>query len=387
MVNEELLFRDDMMLNWMRDRFLQLLASGRRRSGQPLRQAFEQLGLHPHYTYPTIALLQLAGAQDEPADSRTEQLRQILRQQLPETTVVYVDEQGRAAILFSWSARHLLPALQRTLTERWGLDAVFGIGQPCRQLAEIHRSCLQAESALQSRFYRGESRLLYASELQPYTPLKDYPEEGEQQLLAAVKAAESEAEVAEAVRCFYTSLLQQGMPDIKHMYELTMRLLVTTEKRLFADHGYSESHARAEVTAILDMETLEELQAYLVRCYMELRKTPLSEAKENHRRIIQKTIRLMEQDCDKVTLCVVASKVYMTPSYLSLLFKTNTGHTFIEHLTHIRMEKAKELLRTTHYKNYEVAERVGYQDPRYFSQVFKKKVGVSPTEFRDAVAN
>ncbi|MFS0723481.1 helix-turn-helix domain-containing protein [Paenibacillus sp. 1P07SE] len=386
MVNEELLFRDDMMMTWMRDRFLQLLTSGRRKSSLPLKQAFDQLGLHPYFTYPAIAVLQPIGKRQDP-HSQTEQLRQILEQQLPETAVVYIDEQDRAAILFSWSVRHLLPALQRTLAEQWQMDVAIGIGQPCRQLADVHRSCMQADAALQSRFYQGSARLLYASELKPYRSLADYPEQGEKELLAAIKASESEQELAEAVHRFYEPLLQEGRPDIKQIYELTMRLLIRTEKKLLADHGCGECHARTEVTAIPGMETLEELERYLVRCYLQIRKSPVSEAKENHRRIIQKTIRYMEQECDKATLCEVARKVYMTPTYLSLLFKTNTGHTFIEHLTQIRMEKAKELLRTTHYKNYEVAEQVGYQDPRYFSQVFKKKVGVSPTEFRDAVAN
>ena len=386
MVNEELLFKDDMMMTWMRDRFLQLLTSGRRKSSLPLKQAFDQLGLHPFYTYPAIALLQPIGMRQDPY-AQTEQLRQILVQQLPETAIVYIDEQGRAAILFSWSARHLLPALQRTLLERWQLDVAFGIGQPCSQLAEVHRSFVQAEAALHSRFYRGSERLLYASDQKAYRTLAEYPEQGEKDLLAAIKSAESEHELAEAVHRFFEPLLQDGLPDIKQIYEMSMRLLIRTERKLLADHGYGESHAKTEVTAIPGMETLEELEGYLVRCYQEIRKSPVSEAKENHRRIIQKTIRFMEQECDKATLCEVARKVYMTPTYLSLLFKTNTGHTFIEHLTQIRIEKAKELLRTTHFKNYEVAEQVGYQDPRYFSQVFKKKVGVSPTEFRDAVAN
>ncbi|MBW4839464.1 MAG: helix-turn-helix transcriptional regulator, partial [Paenibacillaceae bacterium] len=81
----------------------------------------------------------------------------------------------------------------------------------------------------------------------------------------------------------------------------------------------------------------------------------------------------------------VAQKVYMTPTYLSMLFRANTGKTFIEHLTDIRIDKAKDMLRTTHYKNYEVAEKVGYQDSRYFSQIFKKKVGVSPSEYRESM--
>jgi two-component system response regulator YesN len=95
----------------------------------------------------------------------------------------------------------------------------------------------------------------------------------------------------------------------------------------------------------------------------------------------------MEQECSQASLQNVAQQVYMTPTYLSLLFKLNTGKTFIEHLTDIRIEKAKDMLKSTHFKNYEVAEKVGYQDSRYFSQIFKKKVGLSPSEYRESVGN
>jgi YesN/AraC family two-component response regulator len=91
----------------------------------------------------------------------------------------------------------------------------------------------------------------------------------------------------------------------------------------------------------------------------------------------------MEQECRDASLDKMARKVYMTPSYLSMLFKVNTGKTFIEQLTDIRIDKAKDMLKNTCMRNYEVAEQVGYQDSRYFSQLFKKRVGLSPSQYRE----
>ncbi|MNI91371.1 HTH-type transcriptional regulator YesS [compost metagenome] len=59
--------------------------------------------------------------------------------------------------------------------------------------------------------------------------------------------------------------------------------------------------------------------------------------------------------------------------------------TFVAYLLHIRMEAAKELLRTTDLKAFEIAEKVGYQEPNYFSFSFKKHVGVSPKEYRSSL--
>lgn len=86
----------------------------------------------------------------------------------------------------------------------------------------------------------------------------------------------------------------------------------------------------------------------------------------------------------ELSLNVVAAHVNLSPSHFSTIFSRETGETFIEYLTRIRIEKAKELLKTTGLKSFEIADRVGYGDPHYFSTVFKKNTGLSPIEFRQS---
>jgi two-component system response regulator YesN len=64
------------------------------------------------------------------------------------------------------------------------------------------------------------------------------------------------------------------------------------------------------------------------------------------------------------------------------VFSQETGRTFKEYLTEVRIAKARELLRNTALKSFEIADQIGYSDPHYFSYVFRKHTGVSPTEFR-----
>ena len=71
----------------------------------------------------------------------------------------------------------------------------------------------------------------------------------------------------------------------------------------------------------------------------------------------------------------------ISPSYFSAVFKKETGETFVEVLTKKRMEVAKNLLKYTSLRNYEIAERVGFSDSHYFSQTFKKFVGKTPKEY------
>ncbi|MDR0652556.1 MAG: response regulator [Synergistaceae bacterium] len=83
-----------------------------------------------------------------------------------------------------------------------------------------------------------------------------------------------------------------------------------------------------------------------------------------------------------ISLNSVAEHVGMSPNHFSTIFSQETGETFIDRLTSARLERAKELLRTTSAKASEIAYMVGYNDPHYFSYVFKKNVGVSPSDYR-----
>ena len=84
----------------------------------------------------------------------------------------------------------------------------------------------------------------------------------------------------------------------------------------------------------------------------------------------------------ELSLSDVAAHVNLSASYFSSVFSKETGQTFKEYLTELRIKRAKELLRTTTLKAFEVGYQVGYNDPHYFSHVFHKNTGLTPLEFR-----
>ncbi|QGQ99865.1 response regulator [Paenibacillus psychroresistens] len=87
---------------------------------------------------------------------------------------------------------------------------------------------------------------------------------------------------------------------------------------------------------------------------------------------------------EEISLVDVSTRFHIEPSYFSKLFKAVTNENFIEYLTRLRMEKACELLSSTEQKINEIAELTGYENQRYFSQVFKKFTGLTPSEYREA---
>jgi two-component system response regulator YesN len=87
-------------------------------------------------------------------------------------------------------------------------------------------------------------------------------------------------------------------------------------------------------------------------------------------------------DQDSISLQDAADYVKVSPSHLSKVFSQETGQTFIEYLTQIRIGKAKELLKATTRRSYEIAHLVGYSDAHYFSNLFKRITGQTTREFR-----
>ncbi len=110
-----------------------------------------------------------------------------------------------------------------------------------------------------------------------------------------------------------------------------------------------------------------------------------SKKDNKHNDIISKAVEYIEQNYAEpnITLNSVADNVHVSPSHFSTIFSQETGETFIEYLIKTRIKKAKELLKGSNHKSSEIAYLVGYRDPHYFSYIFKKMVGITPTEFRN----
>ncbi len=100
--------------------------------------------------------------------------------------------------------------------------------------------------------------------------------------------------------------------------------------------------------------------------------------------ILQKAKEFIDQYYmdPNMSLNQVADFVNHSPSHFSVMFSHGTCKTFKEYLTELRIKKAKELLRTTTLRSSEISYQIGYGDPHYFSFIFRKNTGLTPTEFR-----
>lgn len=381
------LLEDPIILNWMRDSVLGNLVTSRNEDQYDLESKLALLKVNSTFYYPAVALFEcsqsLSGASQR--EQELERIRAVIEESIPEGSVVFKDAENRIGLLFSWKFLAAVRWLAGGVYSSEVHPVTIGIGQPCFLLSNIHQSYEQAVLALQHKFYVGFGELIFFSEISPYESLQEYPIFSEKELFQRIKSATDIPDIERRIEEFYEQLLRKGRIGINQIHEMTIRLLAGMEKRMLGDARESSANLRYELMSIVKLETLSEVIHFVALYLSDILEGMMKEDRESHRNIIKKTIHHMEQECQIATLDSMARKVYMTPTYLSMLFKVNTGVTFIEQLTDIRIGKAKEMLKNTCLRNYEIAEQVGYHDSRYFSQLFKKRVGLSPSEYRNSV--
>lgn len=162
----------------------------------------------------------------------------------------------------------------------------------------------------------------------------------------------------------------------KCCYELASSIYYSYITNLGA---YADSQISAFINSLMNVsgeELLEVTRSFLF-------KLQGGKEEKNVHEIVDKAKRyIAEHLSDDLSVSKIASYLYVTPSYLSRLFKKFTGVGCNEYIVHKRIEKAKLLLENTNIKTNKIAEMVGYNDPNYFSLAVKKHTGMSPTKYR-----
>ena len=259
----------------------------------------------------------------------------------------------------------------------------FFIGRDAANGADLQRSC--SEAALSTDFE-------FPSAMAPVSSYEEIQEKKKkgcefppQPLCRPFMAAVSCGNMPEARRC-ETELLkwcksQEGISAdfIRALYcNLAMEILAGRKQGQNATQEELEAYRRRLHLAESPEEVSSEFMTFMTEIMdrkQEGKKQKIKERVEN--------IMLENMADSDFTLDDVASRLFLSPNYLRALFKKETGTTFTEYLTKIRMEQARILLKGEQARVGDVAEAVGYKDARYFSSSFKKLYQMSPVEYQN----
>ncbi|MEF3304085.1 response regulator [Paenibacillus sp. GYB003] len=139
----------------------------------------------------------------------------------------------------------------------------------------------------------------------------------------------------------------------------------------------------SDVTGLAPIRSPESFHQWMFQSLELLQQCMESETRNDRENAVRKIKQFVEKHLvDDVSLQAIADSMYMHPVHVSRIFKLETGENLSDFVLRLKMEKAAALLADPSLKNYEVALRLGYQNPNYFIKVFKKYYSVTPQEFR-----
>ncbi len=137
---------------------------------------------------------------------------------------------------------------------------------------------------------------------------------------------------------------------------------------------------------LASMSRKEESAAYCDRIFDRIRMADEKKEYYDTDSLINKAKSYIQENLNRdISQEETANQLFICPSYLSRLFKKQTGENFIQYVTRVKMERAIELLKDPRYKTYQVSEALGYKTPRYFSRLFRMQTGMNPSEYRGRV--
>ncbi len=168
---------------------------------------------------------------------------------------------------------------------------------------------------------------------------------------------------------------------------LTMTIYFAAVKYLDSIGCHADSFWSLELRPNDDTTSPEEVRQYARRVMGQAIELRDRESAKQQRDLLKKAMGFIDEHYkeESISLDRVAKKVNISPNYLSAIFSQEAGQTFIDYLTSKRIEEAKRMLRQTDRRSNEIAFAVGYKDPHYFSFVFKKVVGLTPSDYRRGI--
>ena len=271
-----------------------------------------------------------------------------------------------------------------------------GIGQPVARLRELEESFREAERALAARFTMELNRIISVEDIrmaQNVDTLDDieitsFGEiEKTRTMLEKFLNNGAEDEIDEFVDVYINELPEENLKSVLMRQYIIMDayiVMMSFCEKIEGIEGEMQAQSEELKNSMKTIQTLEEIKNYirmLLKKIIGVRDTISGRRYSNIIEIAKDQIRKTYMS-DEISLNTIAAEVGMSPSYFSSIFSKEMGKTFVEYLTEIRMDRAKELLMCSSMKTSEIGYEVGYKDPHYFSYIFKKTQNCTPKEFR-----
>lgn len=260
----------------------------------------------------------------------------------------------------------------------------YAVGKNVFGIEQITKSYASAKDIVKKSFFYGYERVIYSKE--ELSGVYKVQENIYEDFIKVISEGnEKEAAFFIESLCFHIkNFIQTPVKDIKNMFlNLTLQLIHEAESRgiYFSEEEQQENKYIWDLIA--SFNTLEEMKEYMINKISDVFRK-FKELQNSCRSVfeVKKCIRKNYANND-LSVKSLAEEVFLTPTYLSALFKKETGQNISDYIVEVRIEKSKEFLKNNKLKLNEVAKSVGYNDSNYYAKAFKKMEGVTPSEYRE----
>lgn len=267
--------------------------------------------------------------------------------------------------------------------EEFNLHPIIGISLLHNQLKDMRLGYQEAKGAIEYGLFLNEHNVIYfkdcPSNQSPNTRSYTLPEE----LLNAIESCNT-LKFNKAHRLIMNALNSEAKKhvvinnamhihmELNQILKSYLSFMDKEDQMLFDSHEFSKKILNKKDTI-----------AYLDRCLKSAMAIVAKAKQTSYHHVVNKVLEYIEQNAtEKITLNKVAEEFFFSPEHLSRLIKKSTGQTFTELIHHNKVDKAKAMLDDPTYKIVDIAYDLGFSDYRYFSQIFKKCTGITPSQYR-----
>ncbi|MDF2905015.1 MAG: two-component response regulator [Herbinix sp.] len=261
-----------------------------------------------------------------------------------------------------------------------------GIGFLCNDLMELSHSYQGAKNAIDYRILLDSNQAIYIRDVETQENVQNVWESRyTENILREIKLGEVD-DLVKAIQDLINYIKNSNISF--QLYQVSLMEMVTEIFKLGRAYQLDLDKVFGQDfninTKIYQFDSLEALKQWLLDSCVKVRSSIRRERTDTAKLMINKALDYLgEHYCDsEMSVDTLCGYLNVSATYFSILFKRETGLSFVNYLTKVRMEKALQLLNATDEKTYNISTMVGYTEPNYFSYVFKKYYGVSPSNYR-----
>lgn len=297
----------------------------------------------------------------------------------------FEDEKSSLRIMEKFNT--FISAVKESLSQMLNISVTVGVSSINNGYDSIPMLFKQAQNAMALKLIYGKGKVIHQHDIKSIPAAGESSAPGmESKLLQAIESADNDR-IRQELKQLSRHIVSLEPSNLNAVYDFYLQLIYSVLYHFSKKDIKPEDVFGKEVNfydRMTKFETIDEINVFIENITMYLAEE-IREKSENIPARIKKAKEYMKAHFhENISLKLVSDHLQISETYLSTLFTKEIGESFISYLTRLRIDKAKELLKTTNMTINEISECVGYYNQEHFSRIFKKHESVSPNKFRNS---